>query len=122
MQDLAATGAEFTGVTIAGQEVAIGNKRFQNNGLKNCRIVLGNCCCLPFLDNTYDCAYAVYALKYLEDLRPALQEVNRILHPGGLFLVYDLLKTDKYDVDSIEHRTVVENLEYGCGMPSLHTR
>ncbi|KAM3723513.1 Sterol 4-C-methyltransferase strm-1 [Dirofilaria immitis] len=74
MNDLAFTGANLTGVTIAGNEVTIGNKRFENQGLVNCNIVHGDYCCLPLQDSHYDCAYAVYALKYLEDLKPALQE------------------------------------------------
>ncbi|CAG9540850.1 unnamed protein product [Cercopithifilaria johnstoni] len=122
MHDLAITGADLTGVTIAGNEVVIGNKRFQNEGLENCYIVQGNYCCLPLVDSRYDCAYAVYALKYLEDLKPALQEVNRILRPGGFFLFYDLLKTDKYHSSLEEHKTVIKNLEYACGMPPLHTK
>uniref|UniRef100_A0A0R3RT32 SAM_MT_ERG6_SMT domain-containing protein n=1 Tax=Elaeophora elaphi TaxID=1147741 RepID=A0A0R3RT32_9BILA len=122
MHDLAITGADLTGVTIAGNEVTIGNKRFQNEGLENCCIVEGNCCSLPLVDSCYDCAYAVYALKYLVDLKPALQEINRILRPGGFFLVYDLLKTDKYRSSSEEHKTIIKNLEYACGMPPLHTK
>ncbi|KAL4003124.1 Sterol 4-C-methyltransferase strm-1 [Acanthocheilonema viteae] len=122
MHDLAITGADLTGVTIVGNEVVIGNERFRNEGLDNCCIVQGNCCCLPLMDSHYDCAYAVYALKYLEDLKPALQEINRILRPGGFFLVYDLLKTDKYHSSSEEHKTIIKNLEYACGMPPLHTK
>ncbi|KAM3723512.1 Sterol 4-C-methyltransferase strm-1 [Dirofilaria immitis] len=119
MNDLAFTGANLTGVTIAGNEVTIGNKRFENQGLVNCNIVHGDYCCLPLQDSHYDCAYAVYALKYLEDLKPALQEVNRILRPGGLFLVYDLLKTDKYHSSSEKHETIIKNLEYACGMKEM---
>lgn len=59
MWDLADTKAELTGVTIAGNEAAIGNERFENEGLENCRIMQGNCCCLPLLDGLYDSAYAV---------------------------------------------------------------
>uniref|UniRef100_A0A915PZQ6 SAM-dependent methyltransferase Erg6/SMT-type domain-containing protein n=1 Tax=Setaria digitata TaxID=48799 RepID=A0A915PZQ6_9BILA len=101
MHDLAFTGADMTGVTIAGNEVSIGNERFECEGLENCHIVQGDYCSLPLLDNGYDCAYAIYSLKYLEDLKPALKEINRILRPGGLFLVYDLLKTDKEEIISI---------------------
>lgn len=63
MHDLAITGASLTGVTIAENEVTVGNKRFQNEGLENCRIVQGNYCCLPLVDSHYDCAYAVSLIK-----------------------------------------------------------
>lgn len=63
MHDLAFTGADLTGVTIAGNEVKIGNKRFQDEGLENCNIVQGNYCYLPLVANSYDCAYAVSLLQ-----------------------------------------------------------
>lgn len=63
MHDLAFTGADLVGVTIAGNEVIIGNKRFQNEGLENCTIMQGNYCCLPLVDSHYDCAYAVSSIK-----------------------------------------------------------
>jgi len=77
---------------------------------------------MPFPDNSKDTAYAIYALKYFVNLEPILKEVNRILKPKGLFVIYDLIKTDKYDENNKEHREIVEGLEYACGMPSLHFR
>ncbi|MCP9259483.1 Sterol 4-C-methyltransferase strm-1 [Dirofilaria immitis] len=103
MNDLAFTGANLTGVTIAGNEVTIGNKRFENQGLVNCNIVHG-------IIAAYHCRIVimtVYALKYLEDLKPALQEVNRILRPGDFFLkemisaakIYDFELAENIDLD-----------------------
>jgi len=39
-----------------------------------------------------DAAYAIYSLKYIPRLDSVMAEVARILKPGGLFVVYDLLK------------------------------
>lgn len=65
-----------------------------------------------------------------------MEEIQRVLKPGGKFIVYDLIKTNDYDEDNEEHFKVHKNgfqfesirfqtlhhLEYACGMPSLHTQ
>lgn len=95
-----------------------------------------DCHRIPLEDESQDSAYAIYALKYFVDLEPVLQEAARILRKDGLFVVYDLLKTDRYDASEPEHRFVryalacipplfretLGQLEYACGMPSLHSR
>ena len=73
------------------------------------------------MDSTF-AVLQIYSLKYFIDLKPVLREINRVLRPGSLFVIYDLIKTNDYDPDNAKHREVVEGLEYACGMPSLHTR
>ncbi|KIH58133.1 hypothetical protein ANCDUO_11666 [Ancylostoma duodenale] len=100
-----------------------------------CRLIEGDCHNMPLADASKDAAYAIYSLKYFPHLDgvmkevdvitiadPASMKVSRVLKQGGRFLVYDLMKTEKYDKDNEEHVEIVEGLEYACGMPSLHTR
>uniref|UniRef100_A0A914CIT3 Aspartate dehydrogenase domain-containing protein n=2 Tax=Acrobeloides nanus TaxID=290746 RepID=A0A914CIT3_9BILA len=123
IQDLSETGADITGVTIASNEVCVGNTNFENLGIyPRCNLVEADCHKMPFEDASYDSAYAIYALKYFTNLKPIMNEVARILKSDGLFVIYDLVKTDKYDENNQEHRAIVEGLEYACGMPSLHHR
>ncbi|KAH7731899.1 S-adenosyl-methionine cycloartenol-C24-methyltransferase [Aphelenchoides avenae] len=123
IKDLSGTGASLTGLTIAPNEVSIGNAEFEELGIyPRCRIMEADCHRIPLEDESQDSAYAVYALKYFVDLAPVLQEAARILRKDGLFVVYDLLKTDRYDASEPEHRETLGQLEYACGMPSLHSR
>lgn len=59
MKDLAYTDAKITGITIAANEVLIGNKIFEKEGIKNCYIIEGDCHQIPLTDGSYDAAYAV---------------------------------------------------------------
>lgn len=123
MRDLAPTQATLVGITIAANEVEIGNNELRKLGIdSNCRLIEGDCHDMPLDNASYDAAYAVYSLKYFPQLDGVMKEVSRVLKRGGRFLVYDLIKTEKYDPSNESHAEIVEGLEYACGMPSLHTR
>ncbi|EFO99024.1 hypothetical protein CRE_08584 [Caenorhabditis remanei] len=123
MLDIADFGANLTGVTIAPNEAEIGNEKFANLGLSDrCKIVAADCHEMPFEDATFDVAYAIYSLKYIPNLETVMKEIQRVLKPGGKFIVYDLIKTNDYDEDNEEHFKTLHHLEYACGMPRLHTQ
>jgi SAM-dependent methyltransferase len=42
---------------------------------------------LPFADDTFGLVTALDVIEHIDDDRAALQEVRRVLHPGGSFLV-----------------------------------
>lgn len=44
---------------------------------------------LPFPDASFDAVVVTQVLEYLEDVRPALLEMHRVLRPGGRVLVLD---------------------------------
>jgi sterol 24-C-methyltransferase len=94
---------------VIGPQVEIGNDRFRQLGIdKLCRLVRADCNDMSVLDGaSQDAAYAIYSLKYIPRLDFVMAEVARILRPGGLFVVYDLLKTDAYDEKNEKHRCAV---------------
>lgn len=123
MLDIEDFGAKLTGVTIAPNEADIGNEKFANLGLSDrLKIVAADCHDMPFEDNTFDVAYAIYSLKYIPNLEKVMKEIQRVLKPGGKLIVYDLIKTNDYDEDNEEHFKTLHHLEYACGMPALHTQ
>ncbi|CEF66988.1 Methyltransferase type 11 domain-containing protein [Strongyloides ratti] len=105
IRDLAYTKASITGVTIAPNEVIIGNEELKKRKIyPRCQLIEADCHKMPFNNNQFSCAYAIYSLKYFVDLKPALLEISRVLKKGDL------------------HREQIEGLEYACGMPSLHSK
>jgi len=55
----------------------------------NITLFLGDAAQLPFADNVFDRAICTYALKVIPPYRQALDEVVRVLKPGGVFVVLD---------------------------------
>ncbi|EPB67937.1 hypothetical protein ANCCEY_12968 [Ancylostoma ceylanicum] len=68
-----------------------------------CHLIEGDCHNMPLEDSSKDAAYAIYSLKYFPQLDGVMKEVSRVLKQGGRFLVYDLMKTEKYDKNNEEH-------------------
>jgi demethylmenaquinone methyltransferase/2-methoxy-6-polyprenyl-1,4-benzoquinol methylase len=55
-------------------------------------LVQGNAIALPFSDNSFDCATIGFALRNVPDLVKALQEMIRVVKPGGRVVSLELAK------------------------------
>jgi ubiquinone/menaquinone biosynthesis C-methylase UbiE len=56
-------------------------------------LVQADACRLPFAENTFDVVYARGMLHHLPDPARGMQEIRRVLKPGGLAVVLDPNKT-----------------------------
>lgn len=116
------SGGQVIGMTLGDNEVRESNHLTRRAGLeKICDTVQGDCHAMPFADGSFDAAYAVYSLKYFTRLQPIFAQVERVLRPGGTFLIYDIVKTPMFDPHNAEHTRLVNFFEFACGMPALHT-
>jgi len=78
-------GARVTGVDLSGTAIGLAAKNFELNGLKG-DLRTGNGEALDFADNTFDVVYAHGVLQYTADIQAMLDELYRVLKPGGLFI------------------------------------
>lgn len=116
------SGGRVTGITIGPNEVEEANKLNREARLeKLCQVVQGDFAALPFENERFDSAYAIYSFKYSTSLKQTFGEVHRVLKPGGLFLIYDMVKADTYDPGNPEHRRLLESFAYTNGMPPIHS-
>uniref|UniRef100_A0A0G4HA75 Methyltransferase n=1 Tax=Chromera velia CCMP2878 TaxID=1169474 RepID=A0A0G4HA75_9ALVE len=67
----------------------------------------------------YDGAYAIEATCHASDRVKCFSEVFKCLKPGGVFVVYDWVMTDKYDAKNPEHVRVKRGIEAGDSLPDL---
>lgn len=115
------SGASVTGLTMADEEIVGGEQRIEAAGLKGrCKMVQGNYHKLPFEAATFDKVFGIYTIKYSADLNAVFSEAARVLKPGGLFLSYEILVTDKYEPADPKQRFWVENISASTCMPPLH--
>ena len=115
-------GSECVGLTMSSEEVRQGNELTEKAGLaERCSIVQGDCLAMPFEEETFNRAYAIYALKYYRDMHDILAEVHRVLEPEGMFAAYCLCRSNTYDDSNEQHKRVASEFEYACAMPTMHT-
>ncbi len=85
-QMIAAAGTDYSGLDIAAGPVAMVNHRLSQNGLPG-KAVQGSILAAPFPDATFDQAIAIGCLHHTGNLQRALDEVWRVLKPGGRAMV-----------------------------------
>lgn len=68
----------------------------ENKDIKNIKLIEGNAYELPFDNNSLDLVNMVTVLPEIPDRNRALQEVKRVLKPGGLFAVTELFPDPDY--------------------------
>ena len=85
---LASSGARVVGLDITHRmiELAIG-KASERAG--SCTFLVGDMLALPFADHSFDLVTTGYGLRNVPDLTTAVDEIARVLAPGGLVLSLD---------------------------------
>jgi len=68
----------------------------ENKDIKNIKLIEGNAYELPFEDNSLDLVNMVTVLQEIPDRNRALQEVKRVLKPGGFLAVTELFPDPDY--------------------------
>ena len=85
---LASSGARVVGLDITPRmiELAIG-KKSEHAG--SCSFLVGDMLALPFPDRSFDLVTTGYGLRNVPDFSKAVDEIARVLTPGGLALSLD---------------------------------
>jgi SAM-dependent methyltransferase len=82
----ARAGTKLTAIDLSETSVKCTRKLFGYAGLE-ADIRLGNAQLLEFLDNEFDVVYAYGVLMLVDDIQAAVDEIHRVLKPGGEALV-----------------------------------
>ncbi len=82
-----------TGLDFSEQMLAVGKEKMKASDCQN-RITLtqGNAMELPFPDNSFDAATVGWGLRNVPDIDKALQEMHRVVRPGGWIVSLDMAK------------------------------
>lgn len=79
-----------TGLDIEPGQIELARARAEEMGLKNCRFDVGSATDLPYPENSFDVVYGHTILMQFADPGPVLDDVKRVLKPGGLIAFREL--------------------------------
>jgi ubiquinone/menaquinone biosynthesis C-methylase UbiE len=88
-------GANVLGVDIAGNLVAAGNKRAQDQGLTNLRFQEGDACDLRELkDRSFDLVVSIFGAMFAPKPSNVAKEMVRVTRPGGRIVMGNWIPND----------------------------
>lgn len=88
----ARTGS-VTGLDFSPKMLAVGLEKIEREGLADhIHLLEGNAMELPYPDNTFDVATIGFALRNVPDATKVLQEMQRVVKPGGKVVSLELSK------------------------------
>lgn len=79
--------ARLTGIDINERMLKLARERLAVDGIDNVDLVRASASALPFDDASFDLAYSYSTLLLVPELRRALDEIVRVLRPGGVALL-----------------------------------
>jgi len=82
----AKAGAEYTGVDLTDAAIELAHKRFELFGLKG-QFRVADAESLDFPDESFDVVYSHGVLHHTPYIDAAVQEIHRVLRPGGRAIV-----------------------------------
>ena len=107
----------ITGIEISRTFVEIARRNAELSGVE-LNVVQGNACAMPFGDDSFDLVYCTSSFKNFDQPQRALEEMRRVLKPGGKVWLSDLRR----DVTDEGIRTLVDRAMGARGLTGLMMR
>jgi demethylmenaquinone methyltransferase/2-methoxy-6-polyprenyl-1,4-benzoquinol methylase len=89
-QQVGPTGS-VTGADFCAEMLNVARKKYGSRRA-NLSFILSDAKRLPFGDNTFDAVTVAFGMRNIPDTALALQELKRVLKPGGIFLCLELTR------------------------------
>ncbi len=95
-----ATGAFVTGIDLTEEFVETGRELTKWTGLSDrVNLLQGSVLELPLDADTMDAAYMIHVGMNIADKAGIAQEAARVLKPGGIFAIYDVMQVGEGEMD-----------------------
>ena len=88
---------EIVGVDISNGMLDVGRRKIEAQQLSDkIEMVQADSENLPYKDNTFDAITVAFGVRNFENLDLGLQEIQRVLKPGGIFVVLETSNPTKF--------------------------
>ncbi|MBD3931016.1 methyltransferase domain-containing protein [Streptomyces chumphonensis] len=88
------TGASVKGITVSADQVEGATREAEAAGVaERVDFERADAMALPFGDATFDAVWAMECVMYLTDRQKAIEEMQRVLVPGGVLVLSDYAET-----------------------------
>jgi len=91
-EELAHKGFQVTGIDPSKETIICAQKHAQDNNL-NINYIHGYAENLPFESNSFSIIVCCDVLEHISDLKKVIEEISRVLTPGGIFFFETLNRT-----------------------------
>ena len=83
----------ITGIDISEGMLKIGREKIKKHGLENTiELLNGDCETINFDEHSFDAVTVAFGVRNFENLEKGLNEIRRVLRPGGRLLVLEFSK------------------------------
>jgi len=90
------------GIDISEKMMAIGREKIEKAGLTGIiNFEWHNCSNLQLDSNTFDAAIVAFGIRNFENLDKSLQEIHRVLHPGGILMILELSSPEYFPMKQL---------------------
>jgi len=90
LHELVGDRGQVVGVDLTPAMLDIARKLIESKGWKNVEVREANAANLPFPDSSFDKVIITFALNIIPEYVRAIEEVRRVLVPGGRFVALDM--------------------------------
>lgn len=128
------TAAEVVGINVSEEQIRIANRLAAEAGVSDrTRFEVADANRLPYPDGSFDAVWAVEVLMYLPDRLAVLNEIRRVLAPGGTFVLSDYTErleltaeqradlAEGFTVDSLPTAEEYDELLAAAGFTVVHS-
>lgn len=96
---LAVNPDKITGIDISEGMLEVGRKKLQERKLSDkIELLYGDSENIAFADNTFDAAIVAFGVRNFEDLNKGLSQINRVLKPGGKFIILEFSNPKSFPI------------------------